>query len=379
MNAARASLLDRSREGPLGLVERIAVLRPNGVGDLVFALPALTALRQRFPRARIVYLGKPWHRSFLEGRTPLVNEVIVLPPIPGVGAPPGSRADERAIEACCAGLRYRRFDLAFQLYGGGRYSNPFLRRVGARHTFGLCAADATPLEYSLPYVLWQNERLRLLEVVGMAGAQTLELEPRLPLLPRDVDELLGRLALLPQPFVVLSPGATDPRRRWPVERFAAVGDALAAAGAAVVVQGDNQERGLSAGVVAAMRQPALDAAGMLSLGGLAALLSRATLVVANDSGPLHLAQAVGAATVGLYWLINLFVSGPPTVARRRYAFSLRTACPVCGQDNTGRRCEHDPSFIADIAVEEVVAQALDLWRQERARPRALPPGPSAYA
>ena len=349
-----------------GAVERIAVLRPSGVGDFMFALPALTALRLHFPGARIVLLGKAWHRTFLNGRTMLLDDVVALPPIPGVGAPPDAPCDTRAIDECCARLRQQRFDLAFQLFGGGRYSNPFVRRLNARHTFGACAPDAEPLEYSLPYVVWQNERLRLLEVVALAGARRVELEPRLPVLVRDRTELAARVELPPGPLAVIAPCATDPRRRWPVERFAVVGDALAEAGAVVAVQGDELERPHSAAVVAAMRHPALDLGGKLSLGGLAALFERARLVVANDSGPLHLAQTMGAATVGLYWFTNLFISGPPTVARRRYLMSPRLICPVCGQENLTQRCPHDPSFIADIGVDEVRDMALALWRQEAA-------------
>lgn len=362
---------------PFGSVGRIAVLRPSGLGDFVFALPALAALRQRYPHARITLLGKPWHRTFLKGRTRLVDDVVALPPIPGVGAAEDAGADLDAIEACAAALRDCAFDLAFQLHGGGRYSNPFLLRLGARHSFGLCAPGAVALPHSVPYVLWQNERLRLLEVVALADASPAGLEPMLPVLPRDRRELAERLEPLPAaPLAVLSPGATDPRRRWGVERFATVGDALVRAGAAVAVQGDAGERELASAVVAAMKMPALDLGGRLSLDGLAALLARARLLVANDSGPLHLAQAVGTATVGIYWLINLFVSGPPTVTRRRYALSLRQQCPLCGADNRHQRCPHDVSFVDDIAVEEVTTHALALWRQE-AESRAAPaPAPA---
>lgn len=367
-----------SQPSPLDGVATIAALRPNGVGDFVFALPALAALRRRYPSARIVLLGKPWHGAFLEARTPLVDEVAVLPPVPGVGAPADADCAADRIELAVETLRARRFDLAIQMFGGGRYSNPFVRRLGAHHTLGLCAPDAVPLERSLPYVPWQNERLRLLELVSLAGAPPAELEPELPVLARDERELQARLDLPPRALVVLSPGATDPRRRWAVERFAQVGDALSRAGAFVVVQGGADERALSAGVAAAMRCPALDAGGRLSLDGLAALLARARLVVATDSGPLHLAHALGTPTVGIYWLKNLFVSAPLTAARHRQAASLRTHCPVCGMENVDSRCEHDPSFVDDVGVDEVTELALALWcrassRRSASSPRRAPP------
>lgn len=347
--------------GPVG---QIAVLRAGGLGDLIFALPALASLRVRYPRARIVLLGKEWQRGFLEGRSPLVDEVLVLPPVPGVGEAEDSEVDAAAVDAWVEVQRSRRFDLAFQFHGGGRYSNPFLLRLGARHSFGLCTPDAVPLAHALPYIPWQNERLRLLEVAGLAGAPVVDLEPLLPVLPRDWRELAEKVELERSPVAVLSPGARDPRRRWAVERFAAVGDALAEAGATVVVPGDAGECGLSAGVVAAMAWPALDLGGRLSLDGLTGLLACARLVVGNDSGPLHLAQALGTATVGLYWFANFLVSGPPTVACRRYAIAPRLACPVCGRENLHQRCPHDVSFVDDIGVEEVTGLALDLWRQQ---------------
>ena len=351
---------------PVPDVASIAVLRPNQIGDFMFALPALAALRETYPAARIVYLGRAWHKAFLDGRTPLVDEVVVLPPVPGVGAPPDAVVDLDAVNSACAALRARGFDIVCQFYGGGRHSNPFARRIGARVTVGVRTPDAEALDRWIPYVPWHNERLRLLEAVGLVGARTAELQPLLPVLPRDRDELAARLQLpADRPLLVLSPGASDPRRRWPVEKFAAVADLFVREGACVVVQGGGaDERELSAGVVAAMREPAIDGGGLLSLDGLAALLQRARLVVASDSGPLHLAQAVGTATVGIYWLVNAMVSGPLTATRHRSTVSLRRSCPVCGRDNLVRRCEHDPSFVDDVSTEDVAAQALELWARE---------------
>lgn len=362
---------------PIPEVRRIAVLRANAVGDFVFALPALAALRARYPAARLTLLGKAWHAAFLPGRG-VVDQVVELPPVPGVSAPPSAPGHAAATDTLCARLRARRFDLACQLHGGGRYSNPFVRRLGARCSIGLRADDAPPLDRCIPYVPWHNERLRLLEAVALAGAAPAGLEPRLPVLQRDRDELDHRLPPLDGPLAVLNPGAGDPRRRWPGERFAVVGDALARAGATVVVQGSADERALTAAVVEKMRMPALDAGGRLALGGLAALLARARLVVSNDSGPLHLAQAVGSATVGIYWLTNLLVSGALSATRHRHALSLRLACPVCGADNVHTRCAHDVSFVDEVSADEVLETALALWRQELEREHRHAGGPARH-
>ncbi|WP_324287650.1 glycosyltransferase family 9 protein, partial [Klebsiella pneumoniae] len=88
--------------------------------------------------------------------------------------------------------------------------------------------------------------------------------------------------------VAFHPGAGDSRRRWPPEKFAAVGDTLAKAGARVALVGVEEDWALISGIVEVMEHEAIDLCGQLSLGGLAGLLGRCAVVVSNDSGPLHL-------------------------------------------------------------------------------------------
>ena len=363
---------------PFDDVHHIVVLRPCAVGDFVFALPALAALRETYPAATLTLLGRAWQAAFLAGRPGTVDAVRVMPSVPGVGAPVDAPSDETQVRDFIDRLNASGVDLAIQLYGGGRYSNPFLRRIKARHSVGMRAPDAPPLARTLPYVYLQNERLRLLEVVGLAGAATATLDPRLALLPRDLEEAGRCLPWRRVPLVVLQPGATDPRRRWAPERFAAVADALADAGARIAVNGSADERDLVRQVCRAMRHPAHDlAAAGLSLSGLAGVLSRAALVLSNDTGPLHLAQAVGAATFGIYWFSNLLISAPLVGARHRHAVSLSARCPVCGRENLPDPCGHQVSLVDDVGVDEVAAGALALYREEVARRPGV--GSAAYA
>ena len=102
-------------------VRRIAVLRPNAVGDFVFALPCLHALKAAYPDAHIDYLGLRWHAEFLAQRPGPVDEVHIVPPCPGIGLPPDEPHDAEAVEAFVSEMRAMRFDLALQVYGGGRY------------------------------------------------------------------------------------------------------------------------------------------------------------------------------------------------------------------------------------------------------------------
>ena len=315
-------------------VQKIAVLRANALGDFIFSLPALAALRATYPYAEIVLLGQPWHADFLAARPGPVDRVIVVPRSPGVREDRGSPAgDVDAEELACffAAMQGERFDLAVQLHGGGRHSNPFTLRLGARLSVGLRTPDAPPLDRWAPYIYFQPEILRCLEVVALAGAPPVALEPHLAVTQSDLDESCRVVAPSPgpegPPLVVLHPGAGDGRRQWPPEKFAAVGDALAEAGARIVLTGTEPERALVQAVRAAMRAPAQDVCGALSLGGLAGLLARCALLVANDSGPLHLAEATGAATVGIYWCGNLINAEPITRTRHRPHLSWRLDLP----------------------------------------------------
>ncbi len=347
---------DGSGNGPVDGVERIAVLRANALGDYVVAVPALDALRRAYPGAAITLLANAWHADFLTGRPGPVDDVVVLPPITGLTTPEPGHA---APDAFYAGLAERRFDLAVQIHGGGRHSNPFVRRLGARVTAGLRAPDAEPLDRWAPYAYFQHETLRFLEVAALVGAATDRVEPRIAVTDADRAELAATLGEPPPGLVALHPGATDPRRRWPAANFAAVADRL---GRPVVVTGTPAEEDLVMETVAAARDPATPVLN-LGLGGLAALYERCSVVVSNDTGSRHLAAAVGTPTVGIYWCGNLVNAGPLTRTRHRPVISWTVACPTCGAsgvDLTAGRCPHDPSWVDGVTVDEVAEQVHDL-------------------
>ncbi|WP_293787757.1 glycosyltransferase family 9 protein, partial [uncultured Aeromicrobium sp.] len=222
-------------------IRRIAVLRGGGLGDLMFAMPAVEALAAAYPEATITLLGSSAHAALLSGRPGPVDEVEVLPVSEGVRPPKDGEAEDPAeLERFFTRMRERCFDLAVQVHGGGRYSNPFLLRLGARHTVGTRTPDAIKLERVLPYRYYQNEFMRSLEIVGLAGAPPVSVEATLHVTAeerRAAADLLGGVPA-ERPLVGIHPGATDPRRRWPVERFAEIAGRALADGAAVAVVGD---------------------------------------------------------------------------------------------------------------------------------------------
>lgn len=336
-------------------VSRIVILRGGGLGDLIFAIPAMAALKVAYPGSTITLLGTPIHKALLEAVKSPVDEVVVLPFAEGVR--PGQE-EAAELDRFFADMRGRTFDLAVQLHGGGRYSNPFLLRLGARHTVGTRTADAASLERTVPYLYYQHEPLRALEVAGFAGAFPVDLEARLaPAGGGAAHEALDGAA--GQPLVVIHPGATDPRRRWPADKFAELAAACAADGSRVVIIGDSSEQDLAEAIAARAGSAAVDsAAGALDMAGLVALLAEAGVVVANDSGPRHLAQALGVPTVGIFWAGNVINAGALGRSLHRVHASWVTACPTCGIDVTqvgwtAPRCAHDDSAVAGIGVPEV--------------------------
>jgi len=374
-------------------VERIAVLRGGGLGDLFFAMPAITALAQAYPQATITLLGTPIHAALLRDRPGPVDEVVVLPHAEGVRPRPATQEQDDAgeIERFLQQMRTRSFDLAVQVHGGGRHSNGFLLGLGARHTVGTATGDAPALERTVPYHYYQHEVLRALEVVGAAGASTAAVSPALEVTEGDraeAREAADAVGADPEaPWLVVHPGATDARRQWPTSSFAQLASQAAADGYEVFLVGDDSEAGLAREIRSLATAGAVDAtgaagahmdrihvlAGELGLGGLAGLLDSCTVMLGNDSGPRHLAQAVGAPTVGIFWVGNLIMAAPFERSRHRVHLGWVTRCPQCGIDVTqvgwnAPHCGHVFPLTAEVAVADVYADVQDLARRDAAMP-----------
>jgi ADP-heptose:LPS heptosyltransferase len=358
-------------------VTRIAVLRANALGDFIFALPALDALRAAYPDAELVLLGAPWHARLLHDRPGPVNRVLVVPPAPGIRE---AAPDEPVTPLAdfLESARRDRFDLALQMHGGGANSNPVVAGLGARVTAGLRAGDAPPLDRWMRYVYYQPEIVRYLEVAGLVGAAPVTLVPELAVTRADLAEAHAVAGQPHRPRIALHPGASDPRRRWPAECFAEVADALTADGYEVVVTGSGTERELVERVVGAARVPVRPLAGQLSLGGLIGLYAGCQVVISNDTGPVHVAAAVGTPTVGIFWVGNLINCATPLRARHRPIGSWTLNCPVCGVDCSRdiyparpgpRGCDHRVSFVTDVPVVEVLEAVADLRPRGSRTPR----------
>ena len=304
-----------SAAGPVpDRVSRIAVVRAlPGVGDLLCTLPALRALRATHPGARVTLVGLPTAAWFVARHPELVDDLLVVDGVPGL---PEIEADPGAALRFYAAAQARRFDLAVQLHGDGRASNPLTTMLGARHQVTAHRpGDWRPPGTTIPYPAEGPEIHRLLAVTTAAGCPPVGDDVDMPLDPVEVTAagaLTGHTAArrngarangasaADAGYVCLHPGASRAENRWPAAGFAAVGDRLAAAGHRVVLTGTIGERPVVAAVAQAMEAPVVDLCGCTSVGTLAAVFAGARLVVSNDTGAAHVAAAVRAPSVVVF-------------------------------------------------------------------------------
>jgi ADP-heptose:LPS heptosyltransferase len=344
---------------------KIAVLRANALGDFIVTLPALQALRYTYPDAEIVLLGKPWHREFLQkGRTP-VDRVVVVPVCAGIREEEGQQENPCEQELFFEEMRKERFDIALHFHGKGVASNAFLNRLGARVTAGLTSPGAAALDRSVEFYYYQSEAVRYLEVAALVGADPVDLEPRVNVLGSDMLEVQQLTGLSQEkPYVVLHPAANDSRRMWPPEKYISLASGLSSQNYHIVLTGSASERSLSENIASQLGGAAVNTCGELSLGGLAALLAQSRAMVAADTGPLHLARAVGARTVGIYWAPNLLNWGPLTRSNHRPVISWDMHCPECRAipndpypfEPLDKGCEHRHSFVKEVSAAAVLDQ-----------------------
>lgn len=276
----------------------IAIFRALQLGDMLCATPALRALRAACPHARITLIGLPWAEVLVDRYPRYLDDFIAFPGFPGM---PEQVADTAAYPGFLADVRGRGFDLAIQMHGDGRITNGLVREFGAGCTAGFEAAPGSGADGFLPYPEHGAEIHRLLALTDFLGAPAQGDHLEFPLNTSDDAELLDSgiaSSLAPGRYICLHPGARSEARRWPPERFAAVGDRLYEAHRLpLVLTGSHFETELTAAVRKAMRAPAIDAAAPISAGALAALLSGARLLVCNDTGVAHIAAALQLPSV----------------------------------------------------------------------------------
>lgn len=279
----------------------LAIFRALHLGDMLCAVPALRAIRAALPATRITLVGLPWAHEFAVRFSHYVDDCIAFP---GHEAFPEQPVQQHLLADFYAGMRARRFDLALQLHGSGEHSNLVTRAFGARAMAGYGDGKTSTKEAFFPYPDSGPEPLRLLGLAELLGAPRTGTELEFPITDADQRELgasgLGS-GLLPCSYICIHPGARDRGKCWHPARFAQVADKLADEfGVKVVLTGAANEAGLTAAVASRMRHKAIDAAAPISIGAMAALMSRSQLLISNDTGVSHIAAGLRLNSVVIF-------------------------------------------------------------------------------
>jgi ADP-heptose:LPS heptosyltransferase len=343
----------------LGTPREILVIRALQLGDLLCVVPALRALRNRFPHARVTLAGLPWARGFAARFPRYVDRFIDFPGFPGL---PERVCDVPGVVEFLRTVQARRFDLALQLHGDGHLLNAVTALSGARQFAGFYPEGGHCPDPERFFV-WQKDEheivryVRLMRELGIGDGDTdlefsVDGEDR-----REWADIVERHGIDDGRYVCVHPGAQLPSRRWHAERFAAVADRLAADGFQIVLTGTAREQSLTRRVATAMRHPPVDLTGVTSLGALAVLIERALLLVCNDTGVSHVAAAVRTPSV-IVCCGSDFKRWAPLDRERHRVLHYPVACRPCGYAD----CPVGHACADGVSAERVTAEAQRMLR-----------------
>ena len=333
---------------------KILVRAANWIGDVVMSLPALRAIRERFPDAEIAVLARPWVAGLYDGEQS-INRVIELKGAPGA-------KDWKAKQKIIRRLRDESFDLAI-LFPNSFESAALLRLAGVKRIVGY-ARDARgflltdPIARPRPGEIPEHERFYYLELLRRAGF--IDVLPDVPEIRFDCieqrrargEELFGMLGVK-LPVIGVSPGAAyGSAKRWLPERFAEAAAILAKrTEASIAVFGSAAEKDVCEDVARAAGGRSL--AGTTALKAFIEMTAACRLFLTNDSGAMHIASAAGIPTVTVFGPTNENATGPLGAS----AIVLREPvdCAPCGL----RECPIDHRCMTRVTTARVVQEVVE--------------------
>jgi lipopolysaccharide heptosyltransferase I len=366
--------------------KRILIIKPSALGDIVLALPALSALRRSFPEARISWFVRPEFAPLLEGH-PYISDVILFDRrrLSKWWCSPDSF---KSLRSLVRELKGRRFDLVFDFQGLFR-TGYFSWVTGCKRRFGNAqgrelahlfytdkiSQDASSIhlvDYYLKMVAAAGAKapstLRYEGQAGEAkfklpedaGATDLKVKFVLPRVKEAADSIKRMLAQNNVPiekYAVFVPGSAHKDKCWPRGRFAELAERIAERfGLAIVVCGSAGEVNIVKEMKMLSRTPIVDLAGKTTLKELVELLREARLVVSNDTGPGHIAAALGVPIVMIFGPTNpirIMPYGRPECMAAREPYGRGTGIK-----------SKDPRYsISEITVDEVFEKVFKQTKQ----------------
>ncbi len=327
----------------------ICLLRLSALGDATHVLPVVHTLQRAWPQIAIAWIIGRGEQRLLDGLPGV--EFIVF----------DKRGGWTAVRALRRELRGRRFDALLQMQLALR-ANLLSSLIRADMRIGFDRERSKEL-----HGLVVNQRIpaggqHVLDVlgsfVGPLGLKQDIVEWKLPI-PVEASNWATEQLPGPQPTLLISPCSSHRLRNWMPDRYAAVANHAAQRGYRIALCGGRGtlEREMADAIVAASHAPILDLTGKDTLKQLAALLQRADLVLSPDSGPVHIANAVGSKVLGLYACTNATRSGPYSDLRytvNRFDEAARMVYAKSAvQLRWGKRVE-EPGVMALISVDDVI-------------------------
>lgn len=355
-----------SSRGDGGEPPRILLIRPDHIGDLLFATPALRMLRRACPHAHLAAMVGPWGKAVLE-HNPNLDEIMVCE-FPGFSRRPKTSflAPYRLLRQWAAQLRSKQFAMALVLRFDHWWGALLVHLSRIPQRLGYAIPECQPfLSQAIPYEYHDHEVQQNLTLVGAALRSMDRDMPQdplcldFPIRAQDREWITRYLAERrvghEEHLIAIHPGAGAAVKQWLPEAWAQVGDALAAScPARIVITGSRDELDLAWSVGARMQSEAIVAAGDTSLAQLAALFKRCHLVIGPDCGPLHLAVAMRTPTVHLYGPVDAGKFGPWGTPDRHVVVTSGRQCIPCNRlDYSAQELPAHPC-VRDIPVEAVI-------------------------
>ncbi|MCC6358235.1 MAG: lipopolysaccharide heptosyltransferase I [Phycisphaerales bacterium] len=323
---------------------KILIIKPSSLGDIVHALPVLHGLRARYPSAHIAWLVATGFSPLLEGH-PQIDELIRFDRA-RFGRMWRSPAVFLEFWRFVGEIRRRRFDLVVDLQGLIR--SGLMAWLSGGWSVGFAEARELAWAFYSRRVRPAASAVHAVEknlAIAAACGVTID-RPTFDLAVTDAEResaraLLGagRIGRADAAFLAVLPGARWASKQWPPARFSELIDRLAAEGRPrCVLLGAPSERGIADSIVGACQSPPVDLVGRTNLRQLAALLDLSEQVICLDSGPMHIAAALGKPLVALFGPTNPARTGPYSARARVVTHPVpcapcyRRVCPLGHQD-----------------------------------------------
>ncbi|MBI1921516.1 MAG: lipopolysaccharide heptosyltransferase II [Geobacter sp.] len=336
-------------------IKNILIRSTNWLGDAVMTTPAIHAVRETFPVARIAILANPLTAPLFQPH-PDVDEVLVYDR-------KGRHSGLKGRLALAAELRGHGFDLAILLQNAVDAAViAWLARIPRRMGFatdgrGILLTHKVSVDGAVRRLHHVDYYLHMLRQFGIAAS-----EKRLALTTTAEEDkaaagLLASSGISSDDFLLaVNPGASfGAAKRWYPERFAAVADALADRwGAKVVITGGPGEVDIAAAIESAMQNGCLNLAGKTGLRTLMALIKRCDFMITNDSGPMHVAAAFDVPLAAIFGSTDHTTTAP--FSEHAVVVRKDTECAPCLK----RECPIDHRCMTEVAAEDVVNAAIKL-------------------